>query len=401
MKNKAFFIIALLVICLGNAPHAVAVSAKTISFKAEIWADNWFALYINGKKVGEDSVSIKTERSFNSETISFKATYPLTVGVIAKDYVENSSGLEYIGKPNQQIGDAGIAIQITDLKSNQVVGYSNSTWKVLVIDRAPLNEECVTSSNPIVDCKSSNLALPKTWATSTYKDSTWQKASLFTKEEVGVKEGYFDITWSSKTKLIWSSDLRLDNTILLRKQISAPSTSNTKSGSVASAASSTSSMKNDESFTLTSSDFVDGGALPREFTCDGAGISPPLSWSSAPAQTKSFAIVMDSIPGPPRPGEVDSGKHFYFTLFNIPKDAKSIGKAVPGVGTFGQNFLGRSLGYTPPCSQGPGAKKYTITIYALSTLLDLNASEVTLQTLESAMANKILAQTGISVTYTR
>ena len=110
---------------------------------------------------------------------------------------------------------------------------------------------------------------------------------------------------------------------------------------------------------------------------------------------------MDSIPGPPRPGEVDSGKHFYFILFNIPKDAKSIGKAVPGVGTYGQNFLGRSLGYTPPCSQGPGAKKYTITIYALSTLLDLNASEVTLQTLESAMANKILAQTGISVTYTR
>jgi len=97
MKNKGFFIITLLVICLGNAPHAVAVSAKTISFKAEIWADNWFALYINGKKVGEDSVSIKTERSFNSETISFKATYPLTVGVIAKDYVENNSGWNISG----------------------------------------------------------------------------------------------------------------------------------------------------------------------------------------------------------------------------------------------------------------------------------------------------------------
>ncbi|NBR94458.1 MAG: PEBP family protein, partial [Actinobacteria bacterium] len=58
MRNKTLFIIALFAICLSNAPHAVAVSAKTISFKAEIWADNWFALYINGKKVGEDSVSI-------------------------------------------------------------------------------------------------------------------------------------------------------------------------------------------------------------------------------------------------------------------------------------------------------------------------------------------------------
>ena len=67
----------------------------------------------------------------------------------------------------------------------------------------------------------------------------------------------------------------------------------------------------------------------------------------------------------------------------------------------GQNFQGKTLGYTPPCSQGPGAKKYTFTIYALSELLNLKAAEVNLQTLESAISQKVLAQAQLSVTYTR
>ena len=72
----------------ATMPSANAVTVKSISFTAEIWADNWFALYVNGKKVGEDSVPITTQKSFNSETIKFNASYPLTTGIIAKDYVQ-------------------------------------------------------------------------------------------------------------------------------------------------------------------------------------------------------------------------------------------------------------------------------------------------------------------------
>ena len=210
-------LIALVSLLLSSmSSSAIAATSKTLSFKAEIWADNWFALYVNGKKVGEDSVSIKTERSFNTETINFKASYPLTIAVIAKDYVENASGLEYIGKHNQQIGDAGIAIQVSEVASKRLVSYSNSSWKVLVIDKAPLNEECVTSKNPISECRHKNILLPKNWASSLYQDKNWTNARTFTAEEVGVKEGYFDINWSPKVELIWSADLRLENTILLR-----------------------------------------------------------------------------------------------------------------------------------------------------------------------------------------
>ena len=60
-------------------------------------------MYNNGELVVEDSVSIDTERSFNSETVDFTAEYPLELAFVLKDFKENDSGLEYIGANNQQM----------------------------------------------------------------------------------------------------------------------------------------------------------------------------------------------------------------------------------------------------------------------------------------------------------
>ena len=46
-------------------------------------------------------------------------------------------------------------------------------------------------------------------------------------------------------------------------------------------------------FALTSSAFKDGDMIPREYTCDGEDLAPPLAWSDAPEGTRSFALVMD------------------------------------------------------------------------------------------------------------
>ena len=94
---------------------------------AEVWADNWFALYVNGELVGKDSTPITTERSFNAETITFTAAYPLTIGIEAKDFKETDSGLEYIGERNQQMGDGGIIAQITDVGTGKIVAVTNGT----------------------------------------------------------------------------------------------------------------------------------------------------------------------------------------------------------------------------------------------------------------------------------
>jgi phosphatidylethanolamine-binding protein (PEBP) family uncharacterized protein len=380
------FALVLAILCTTLVVPADAAVSKATTFQAEIWVDNWFALYINGKKVGEDSVPITTERSFNSEKIKFTATYPFTVGLMVRDFTENSSGLEYIGKPNQQIGDGGAIAQIRDLSTNKIIAATNTSWKTLVTNKAPLNPECVSSANPIVDCKYQNINTPSSWSTNSFKDTAWKSATSYTKEEVGVKDGYFDISWSNTAGLIWSSDLKLDNTVLIRKTISASASS--KQVSTA-------------NFQLTSPTFVDGGKFPIEYTCDGSSISPALAWSGAPAGTKSLSITFDTLPGPPRPGETDSGKHAMFTLFNIPATATSIAAGNKSVGTYGQNFQGKTLGYTPPCSQGPGDKIYTFTIYALSSTLDLQPSAATEAALEAAVVGKVLAQKSLSVTYAR
>lgn len=381
--KKSLFLALAIILTFTSSHMASAATSKSLSFQAEIWVDNWFELYVNGKKIAQDSVPITTERSFNSAKVKFTATYPFTVGIIARDYTENASGLEYIGKSNQQIGDGGFVLQIRELAKNTVIGVTDKTWRALVINKAPLNPDCVSSSKPLTDCKFQQIATPSSWALKTYNDKQWINASEYSKDEVGVKDGYFDISWSPLARLIWSGDLKLDNYLLLRKTFSAPALSVAKS------------------LTVASSDISSAGILGKDVTCDGAGRSPQISWSSAPVQTKSFLITMHSEPGPPRPGETESGNHGYFIAFNIPPTVSSIPAGSQSIGTLGQNFLGKKIGYTPPCSQGPGAKRYTITVYALSGSLSLTPQEATLTKVLDSISGMVLAQAIVDGQYTR
>jgi phosphatidylethanolamine-binding protein (PEBP) family uncharacterized protein len=110
---------------------------------------------------------------------------------------------------------------------------------------------------------------------------------------------------------------------------------------------------------------------------------------------------MDTIPGPLRPGEVDIGKHFYLTIFNIPTTVTSIAAGATNVGVLGQNFQGKKLGFTPPCSQGPGSKKYSIYLYALSSKLVISATEATENSLIAAMNGKVISTAEMNVYYSR
>jgi hypothetical protein len=197
------------------APAESAPSAGAETFTAEVWADNWFALYANGVQVGEDSVPITTERSFNAQCVTFSATYPLTIGLVSKDFVQDDSGLEYIGLANQQMGDGRVILQVKD-STGAVVAATDSTWRGLSIFRAPLNTDCVTSSSPIDDCEREILAEPTGWADPAFDDSEWAAAIEYTSDEVGAKDGYTQISWDPSAKIIWASDLHVDNTILWR-----------------------------------------------------------------------------------------------------------------------------------------------------------------------------------------
>ena len=190
-------------------------------FTADVWADNWFSLYVNGKLVGEDSVPITTERSFNAERISFEATYPLTIAIVAKDFKENDTGLEYIGTGRQQMGDGGLIAQITDTATGKVVAATGPEWRGLVVQRAPLDAGCENSATPETDCTSESVGEPADWTAPSFDDSKWTPATVYTEDAVQPKEGYPSVTWDPSAKLIWTSSLTQDNTILWRRSITA------------------------------------------------------------------------------------------------------------------------------------------------------------------------------------
>ena len=207
----------------GDAQAQPVAEATTREFKAEVWADNWFALYVNGELVGEDSVPITTERSFNAETITFTAAYPLTIAIEAKDFKETDSGLEYIGERNQQMGDGGIIAQITDLSTGNVVAVTHSGWRVLVIHRAPLNPDCEKAANPDTACRYDKTDAPSGWTSADFDASSWTPATEWTEAAVRPRGGYNEIPWHESARLIWGSDLEVDNTILLRLTVPDPS----------------------------------------------------------------------------------------------------------------------------------------------------------------------------------
>jgi phosphatidylethanolamine-binding protein (PEBP) family uncharacterized protein len=147
-------------------------------------------------------------------------------------------------------------------------------------------------------------------------------------------------------------------------------------------------------FKLTSAAAVDGGTLPAEYTCDGEGVSAPLAWQNAPAGTREFALLMTTLPG-------DGTTKWNWVLYAIPATVTALPRNSTAIGTFGVGSDGPQAAYQPPCSQGPGAKIYTFTVYALSSAPQLPAGRIDGATLARAIAPLTIGSATMSVSYTR
>ena len=140
---------------------------------------------------------------------------------------------------------------------------------------------------------------------------------------------------------------------------------------------------------LTSSAFRDGETIPRQFTGDGSDRSPPLAWSGAPDNTKSFTLICDD-PDAPR------GTWVHWVLFNLQASTHELPEGVPPQGTLpdgakqGTNDF-RKLGYGGPAPPPGKPHRYVFKLYALDTLLDLMEGATRAQ-LEQAMRGHVLAE---------
>lgn len=110
---------------------------------------------------------------------------------------------------------------------------------------------------------------------------------------------------------------------------------------------------------VTSAAFEQGGEIPGEYSCDGAGGSPPLAWSHVPPGAKSLVLFVDD-PDAPR-----SGGFVHWVAYGIPASTAGAeaGKPPPGA-TEGKNS-GGSSGYTPPCPPSGQEHHYHFQVVAL------------------------------------
>ena len=144
---------------------------------------------------------------------------------------------------------------------------------------------------------------------------------------------------------------------------------------------------------LSSPEFDEGGAIPRRFTCDADDVSPPLSWSGAPAGTVTLALVMD---------DPDARGFVHWVVYNI--DASATGSlpagwsGTPDAAPQGVNGFGKP-GYGGPCPPS-GTHRYAFRLLALDQVLDLAAGPKAQSVLDAA-AGHTLAEATLTGTYRR
>ena len=146
----------------------------------EVWADNWFRLFVNGGQLIEDSVSIRTERSFNAERFRFGADLPLTIAFEFRDFMEDETGLEYIGTRRQQMGDGDAIAQFRNAESGATIAVTNRDWRCLTVQHAPLDPSCAYERESKVDqviCARNVTPVPEKWTSPDFDDSKWSHPS--------------------------------------------------------------------------------------------------------------------------------------------------------------------------------------------------------------------------------
>lgn len=203
-------------------PAAAKTGNQTV-IKADVFVDNWFALYQEDELVMEDPVAFKTERSFNAESFEFSTQLPAQMAIIMKDFYEDDSGLEYIGSRRQQMGDGGLVAQFFDAGNGALLAVSDESWVCKVIHQAPLNTSCVYDDNPIQTCQSKIEQEPAGWKSSSFDASDWQPATIHSRADARPHGGYRNVDWHKETKIVWGEDLEVDNIILCRFTIDAAS----------------------------------------------------------------------------------------------------------------------------------------------------------------------------------
>ena len=122
---------------------------------------------------------------------------------------------------------------------------------------------------------------------------------------------------------------------------------------------------------VTSSAFSDGEQVPRAYTCQGDGGSPPLAWQGVPAGAASLALVVSDPDAP-------SGTFVHWVLYDVQaSDGAVPAGGVPPGAREADNSAGKR-GWYPPCPPS-GTHHYRFTVYALGSPLTASGTQALLE----------------------
>jgi Raf kinase inhibitor-like YbhB/YbcL family protein len=158
-------------------------------------------------------------------------------------------------------------------------------------------------------------------------------------------------------------------------------------------------------FNLTSTDFRDGGKLPKKYAgtnpqnanCDGDNVSPELSWSGAPDGTKSYALMLYDTAGRAPLGVV------HWLAYDIPASKTSLkeGEATNPSPDFkgGKSTMGKDTYFGPCPKKGDKAHPYVFTAMALDLAPDALAPGLDQTALGDAVKGHVLASVSLVSRY--
>jgi hypothetical protein len=211
-----------------NSVPVVEVDPDGKMITGYLFADNYFELYVNGKLVAVDPVPYTP---FNSCIVRFKAKAPITYAIRLVDWEENLGIGSEVNQGNPYYaGDGGLIASFSD---GTVTG---SHWKAQTFYISPLASPAEvtelldgtrdSSSSPSQPSSNANsyalhYLMPSNWFTKNFNDGGWPAATTYSEAVVGVdnKPEYtnFRAQFSGTgAKFIWSSNLVLDNDVIVR-----------------------------------------------------------------------------------------------------------------------------------------------------------------------------------------
>lgn len=203
LTSTTICLVAALAAAVGvaqSAPPRKPTLDDTI--RANVYADNWFVLYVNGELVAVDSIAFIPH---NVISVDLLPTYPMTIAVMAKDNADPKTGMEYA---NTNVGDAGFILKFADGT------VTNGSWKAKCFSHGPVGGD---TTNPRVE----NTPIPANWFAMNFEDSDWKRARQFTEREVDPKQPFYEADFAGAS-FIWTDDLKHDNTVIFRHRVEAP-----------------------------------------------------------------------------------------------------------------------------------------------------------------------------------